>query len=1253
MFRKYPYWGWLLLCLGLWAANLYYYKMQSSATQPAQMAATVAADLHNREAVLKNLLADTDRMRRMLSDSLTVDEVKEMEQLPFYIYAYKGNYLRYWNTNVIIPEGNITPGNLLRTDRGVFVIKRIQNDDKTRFTIFYPVMSRYPVENDYLQSRFAASDRIPINTRIITPEEPATGAYRIAMTDGQTAFYLLFNLQDIQKWTPGPIFIALLLAAILATISWIHLIVLYLTRNRSPLLGFIAMLLVIILVELYLYRSDIPFNLDTLLFFSPQLYASSAALSSFGDLFINTLLLLWLVVFITRHTPYKTFFSHITHPQLRRAIPIILITAMLLWVKLFTGIVKSLVLDSSISFDVSRFYSIDTYSILGLLEICTITGLSCMIVYIINYQLRQLMPNNYKKYGTLLFCGLVLMYIFGYQSDPFFWALLGWLVLFILLLDIPKLTLVSDLFEPQMLFWALYIGIFCTGLLQYFNNIKEKEARKAFVEQRLAPHRDNVLEYTFDKTAINIEQDETIRSFFYNSSGNTRRLVDKLFDTLYLKGAAARYEATVYLFDADGRPLFNKDSGDYYRLVFEKSEAIPTSSPYLFYKESMPDKSAYLSYIPVYADTINTKIGYVIIGLSLKKQAAETVYPELLLPVTSKANPREDEYSYAVYVNGTLASQTNEYPFSTFLELDTLRDQDFKFYNTNNTSELHYKISDKRTIVVVHDRSLLLEVITTFSYIFTIQVGLAVLILLYQLYLSYFTRPHGIRRRFVVLTLRKRMQYAMLSIVFVSFVLIGIVTIWFFTSRYRANNSAKLRSAMQVARKSVQDYLNTAHAYETDFRFDSVTQSTAFNTFLTSLASNQKIDINLFDNNGNLFAASQDEIYQRSLLSRIMRQDAYYQLSFTGKSILIQNEQIAGLQYLSAYEPLRDERGVALGYLNVPFFSSERDLKYEISNIVITLINVYAFIFLISSLITVSITGWVTSSFNLIIRQLDKLNLQKNERISWPHNDEIGLVVEAYNQMVHKVEENAAKLAQSERESAWREMARQVAHEIKNPLTPMKLNIQYLQQAIKNDNPNIKELTRRVSESVIEQIDNLTYIASEFSNFAKMPEARPEVLNMAEMLQLATGLYRNEQDLTLNLSLPNHDVLVYSDHSQMLRMLTNLLENAKQAIPAERLGLITVSLTTHSGEATISIADNGTGISEETAQRLFQPYFTTKTSGTGLGLAMTKKIIEFWKGRIWFTSTEDVGTTFFISLPIYASSPYNNENAGETTPKTM
>jgi two-component system, NtrC family, nitrogen regulation sensor histidine kinase NtrY len=543
--------------------------------------------------------------------------------------------------------------------------------------------------------------------------------------------------------------------------------------------------------------------------------------------------------------------------------------------------------------------------------------------------------------------------------------------------------------------------------------------------------------------------------------------------------------------------------------------------------------------------------------------------------------------------------------------------------------ELHYKIADKRTAVVVHYHSELIESITLFSYLFGIQVMLAIVILLYRLFFSYFT---GAIFRVRFLNLRRRVHFSMLAVIFVSFIIIGSVTILFFTVEYKSSNSNKLQSAMQVVKQSVQEYLKPENAFATDFIFDSVSRSTRFKYFITNIANSQKIDINIFDDRGTLFSSSQDEIYEKGLISRKIRPDAFFRLNNLGKSLVIQDESVAGLSYLSAYQPLRNEEGVTLGYLGVPFFSSERDLNFQISNIVVTLINLYAFIFLVSGIITVVITRWIVRTFNIITQQFELLNLEQNERLFWPYDDEIGKLVDEYNKMVQKVEANAVLLAKSERESAWREMARQVAHEIKNPLTPMKLNIQYLQQAVRNNSPNLKQLADRVSESMVEQIDNLSYIASEFSNFAKMPEARPEAIDLCMLLTSAAELYQNNEGVELALVLPNEHVLVVADKSQLLRVFTNLLENAKQAIPDGTPGRIRIAVEVAGDRATVKITDNGVGISRDAASKIFEPYFTTKSSGTGLGLAMTKKIIELWEGEIGFESEAGQGATFFVTL---------------------
>ena len=257
-----------------------------------------------------------------------------------------------------------------------------------------------------------------------------------------------------------------------------------------------------------------------------------------------------------------------------------------------------------------------------------------------------------------------------------------------------------------------------------------------------------------------------------------------------------------------------------------------------------------------------------------------------------------------------------------------------------------------------------------------------------------------------------------------------------------------------------------------------------------------------------------------------------------------------------------------------------------------------------------------------------------NEEIEWKRNDEIGGLVEEYNKMVKKLEESAMALAKSEREGAWREMARQVAHEIKNPLTPMKLSIQYLQKAIDNNSPNVKEMAGSVAKTLVEQIDHLSKIASDFSQFANIGNPKKEVFDLHEMLYSLTSLYETTENLLFKWVPVHHRIMVFADKTQLNRLFTNLLQNAMEACDGSSRRVISVSEEIREESIIVKVTDNGEGIPLDMQSKIFIPNFTTKSSGTGLGLAMSKTIVEQAKGRIWFETVEGEGTTFFVELPV-------------------
>jgi len=1235
LFRRFPYYPFLLLGLLAWVSVIIYTHQRKQALKPSAIAAAIAEDIEYRDRILAGLLEDQSLIRRMYSGDLTHQEIRALEEQPFQIYAFEQDVLIFWNNNTVIGTCSIdslrSEHNSLFSSNGVYLRKCFSlpflEPNKTIVALF-PIVHRYPFENQYLRSHFAAGDHIPVTT--VVSDSPAAKSQKVLTPDGKTIFYLQFPETTATDLTADNTTIYAVLAGLLFSFIWANLIAVRLSRTRSKRLALLWLLLCIFLFRGYSYLSGYPFGLSELPLFSPALYASSGFLPSLADLILNLVCLLWLLVMMLHFYPGFRILKE-RSGMLPKAGMLLLSTGLILSCSLLpVTLVRSLVRDSGISFDVSHFYTVTPYTIAGLLAITLLAICLSMLIFLLHAQLRYLFANIFQRYLFIVVAVTCGVFIIHDAFTPDRAAGILWLVFFLVLLDLPFISKPQRLFAPGMIFWAAFVAGCCTFGLLYYYEIKEENYRKQFAEQ-IANQRDNVIEYLFEDIGQKISADQWLNYFLDSPSVETRSIIDERLSSTYLSGPLNRYEARIYLFGKGGSPLYNGDTTSMQRLRQVQTAAIPTNS-FLYYRENAIDRHYYLAAIPVRSDSAKIA-GYVFIDLSLKDAGNQSVYPELLQPGAARVMSPRPEYMYGLYMNNQLMAQAGDFPFPVYLPNRPVNRTDFLLQDPGENEVYTYPLSRNRVIVIIQPHNELMEVITLFSYLLGMFLVFALLVLLFRLLFLWLVRRSSVER-IIHLTLRRRIQFAMLGLVLLSFLIIGAVTIWFFVAQYEQSNRTKLQTAMQTAERAMQQFVK-AHRLPADPNaFARLTDSTAFRYFINGLAAEHEIDINVYDYVGNLKATSQEDIYNKFILARIMMPDAYYLLSQEGSTALLQDESIGRLEYLSSYIPLRAAGGQTLGYINIPLFSSEKELNYQISNVVVALINLYAFIFLLSSLLTVFITDWLTRTLQIIISKFEHFNLHRNELLEWPYEDEIGLLIREYNKMVRKVEENAQLLAKSERESAWREMARQVAHEIKNPLTPMKLNIQYLQQALKNNHPNARQLTEHVAESMIEQIDNLSHIASAFSDFAKMPEAQPEELELNELLEKSTELYLNDTNTEVRFQPTGVPAVVYMDRSQLLRVLNNLIQNATQAIPEDREGLVQVRLEQKEDTVLIVVADNGSGIPEEVRERIFSPYFTTKGSGTGLGLAMTKKIIEFWNGRIWFETKENEGTGFFIELPL-------------------
>ncbi|TAG71775.1 MAG: sensor histidine kinase, partial [Runella slithyformis] len=406
---------------------------------------------------------------------------------------------------------------------------------------------------------------------------------------------------------------------------------------------------------------------------------------------------------------------------------------------------------------------------------------------------------------------------------------------------------------------------------------------------------------------------------------------------------------------------------------------------------------------------------------------------------------------------------------------------------------------------------------------------------------------------------------------------------------------------------------------------------------LGKIARDAAIDINFFNTDGQLFTTTKPLIYESGLLSKRLNPESYIRLIEDKENEVLLSESLGNKQYRSAYVTAKAPNGQILGILSVPYFDSKPELDRQIIEVIASVLSIFAAMFLVFLVLSYWASNTLTVPLRMMTQKIRRINLQQlDEPVEWKSDDEIGILVGAYNRMLKKLEESKQDLANNEKMHAWREMAKQVAHEIKNPLTPMKLTIQQLQRTTARDLPN-SERINRTFDSLIDQIDNISDIATSFSDFAKMPLPKNERFEMASVLNKAADLHAEDTAIVLRREMQTGEFMVMGDRQLTGRIITNLIINGIQS--AQSMGRrpeITLHLHSSGGNVYVEVQDNGGGISEAIHPKVFFPNFTTRgiEGGTGLGLAIAKRGIEQSGGAIWFETEENVGTTFFLSLPL-------------------
>ncbi len=1183
---------------------------------PKKYADRLEAALHQQEDAIQSYFRDADFLENAINDRLPVEQLKELDIQAYTLCIYRADSLVFWSNNKALPysteidptQTRVSKMVKLQKGRYQFVKDRYTAADNKTYTLIalIPVYYEYATENNYFQNGFAESS-IPKYVNI-NPK-----GTRVRTTAGQPLFHITVKDTGGKQRLPRQALFFYLSAFFMVVMALTYFCLMVIRRYDSwvgvPLfVGLVAV------VRLLASRLGFTSSFAAYDLFDPKFYALNDWMNSLGDLFINVILLFWVSVFVHRNLRFRHIMS--LNTPTRYTLAAVGYATIFGLVFLMGFVYRSLVLNSEISLEIDNIFSLNIYSLIGLLSMTVMAA----AFFFLTHKLILLIDKLNLEISTQLALGgiglaaFTVLNVFNVLPPTslfliFFAALI--IVLFNFFTQQKSLTL------GWLFGWIIVFSVFSSILLFQLNNEKNLKSMKFYAE-RLSEDSDHAAEMRLNEILADIRRDNIIKSFFKNPILTPRKQITDRIERRYIKGYIFNhYNYHIHTYNKSGKAVRGEEPA-FESIIGRIDAATPTgTAPELYLWSDGRNAAQYIAMIPILDD--GNTIGKFVIEFLPKALKKSNVYPELLLDNHSKNQQKFDAFDYSIYRNGSRIKQKDK-SFSEQLEFDLPKGAEFATERRDGRQYLIHRPNAEKVVVVASAKRDLMKPISLFSYMFCLQFAVFLLLIFINRLIQ--ALPKGMYRISIGNTpsLRSRINASVISVIVLSFIAIGAITVIYFQQEFQEYHQGRLerkvRGVLATAKSEMQEH----------------PASIGFLPNVNKLSDIHNMDINLYGLDGALIESSQKEIFDRGLISKKIDPVALHYLRNKGMEQYTQDERINTLEYLSAYVPLYNVEQERVAYLGLPYFSRQSNLRQDVSDFMGELLNVFVGLFLVAAMVALFVGNSVTRPIVTIGEKLKQVKLgKKNEPITWENEDEIGELVTEYNKMIAELEKSARLLAQSNRELAWREMARQVAHEIKNPLTPMRLSIQHMQRVYQTSEP---EQVNRLFRTILEQIDNLSHIASEFSNFAKMPQAKSEYFVLDDLVVSVYDLFKERENIDFSLAIPDENTTVLADKKQMMRVFNNLIKNAIQAIPEFKRGKIDVIMERLDETVVVKIVDNGVGIPEEKQSSIFVPNFTTKSSGTGLGLAISRNIVENANGSIFFETEEHVGTTFYVELPI-------------------
>ena len=1153
--------------------------------------------------------------------------------------VYKNDSLVYWSDNRLAFAG--TPGffsdekPLIKYRNGWFLNSKTIRGDHT-VVAFALVKNEYSYQNKYLSNVFSNAFDIPAGAEL--GDKPGSDAKPLLDEGGRLFAYYTENAGTQPINEAGWFSVLLLGLAVLSLLLMLREVGVQLAAKKKSFVWVFLLFSGLVALRWLSHALQWPAALYASALFDPRYFASSTWLNSLGDMLLNTLLIFYCVSYLYRYPIGQELHAFLKH---RKSLVTPVLTLSILLVLVSTAALlfffRNLIINSGISFNVGDIFSIGSLSIFSFVILALLFSVLFLLADgLLRFFKRDDLLRGRVLLPTSLAYALFLVALFFYKDDysaafdrysTGLFALTFPVVIYALRFQNHR-----DLSFSRVLVIVLLFAFISAFKISIYNIDKEKSLRMLFAE-KLDKEKDHVAEHLFEDIEAKVASDTVLCTLFDTTQTSVKEPIGpgiRRLHQVYFNGYWSKYDSKLHTYDAVGKGLYNSNnenvSLDYFdKLIRDYGQA--TFSPNFIFLNFSNGRTSYIARLPIYlhGDPKSVFLGTILVELDSKLRQEESGFPDLLLSnqVSASTESVDLDYSYARYQKGKLTFQSGEFPY--YLSSLPFGKQAGVFMNKDDFNHYVYRSSDQVQVIVSVKNRALLDYITLFSYLFAF-------FLLFMVLLALFGQlPLKIASPVVAdATFSSRIQQYMMLIVLVSLLITGSGTAYYIMNKYHAEQYVHLRQRVSALLLAVQNQLGDKQQLD-----NSILRNMTYDLMSLSLSSG--VDFNLYDLEGKVLFSTQPKLYEQEIIAERMNANAFGQLQREQRSSLMQDEQIGGLQYIAAYESVRNADNTLIGYLGLPFFSRQSELKKEISSFLIALINIYVLLFGLALILAYLITERITQPLKVIRQRISKIRLgSRSEPMVWEAQDEIGELIREYNRMVNELAQSAELLAKSERESAWREMARQVAHEIKNPLTPMKLSVQYLERAWNDKAPDMEVILKKISRTLIEQIDTLSHIASEFSNFAQMPKARNEQVDVKAVIQSLLPLFIDHEQTALVFDVEDSGdeaYTVFADRDQLSRVFTNLINNALQSIPENQKGLVRIVLSGSPDKLLVEVSDNGTGIDEALAGKIFEPNFTTKSSGMGLGLAMVKSIVEQAKGRIWFETVLEKGTRFFVELP--------------------